>query len=53
MTWLLGHQGGWDEILMFGIPIVLAVLLVRRLEKRRPELADDAQTESEEQNTSP
>lgn len=26
---------------MFGIPIVLAVLLVRRLEKRRPAIDED------------
>ena len=32
--WTLAHQGGWDELLMFGIPIVLAVLAVRWAEKR-------------------
>lgn len=32
--WILAHQGGWDELLMFGIPIVLAVVAVRIAEKR-------------------
>ncbi len=32
--WTLAHQGGWDELLMFGLPIVLAVLAVRWAEKR-------------------
>ena len=32
--WLLAHQGGWDELLMFGLPIVLAVVAVRWAEKR-------------------
>ena len=46
MTWLLAHQGGWDEVLMFGVPIVLAFLLVRRLERRgRRDVENDAQDE--------
>ena len=32
--WTLAHQGGWDELLMFGVPIVLAVLGVRWAERR-------------------
>jgi hypothetical protein len=32
--WTLAHQGGWDELLMFGVPIVLAVIAVRWAEKR-------------------
>jgi hypothetical protein len=34
MPWLLAHAGGWDELLMFGIPIVLAVVAVRMVEAR-------------------
>jgi len=34
MYWTLAHQGGWDELLMFGIPIVIAVVGVRWAEKR-------------------
>ena len=46
MAWLLAHQGGWDEFLMFGVPIVLAFLLVRRLERRgRRDVENDAQDE--------
>ena len=32
--WILAHQGGWDELLMFGVPIVLAVVAVRWAERR-------------------
>lgn len=32
--WTLAHQGGWDELLMFGLPIVLAVMAVRWAERR-------------------
>ncbi len=32
--WVLAHQGGWDELLMFGIPIVLAIVGVRWAERR-------------------
>lgn len=46
MTSLVAHQGGWDEVLMFVIPIVLAFLLVRRLERRgRSEVDSEAQDE--------
>ncbi|MDJ0923570.1 MAG: hypothetical protein QNJ77_03330 [Acidimicrobiia bacterium] len=51
MTWSLAHQGGWDEFLMFAVPIVLAIVIVRRLEKRRPPSGDGPQDES--QNTTP
>ncbi len=33
-SWVLAHQGGWDELLMFGIPIILAVVGVRWAEHR-------------------
>lgn len=32
--WILAHQGGWDELLMFGAPIVLAIVAVRWAERR-------------------
>jgi hypothetical protein len=32
--WLIAHQGGWDELLLFGLPIVLAVLGVRWADRR-------------------
>ena len=31
---LLAHSWGWDEILYFAVPVVLAVLWVRWVEKR-------------------
>lgn len=31
---LLAHQGGWDEVLFFGVPIVIAVGAVWWLERR-------------------
>ena len=37
---LLAHSWGWDEALYFAIPVALAVLWVRRIEKR-PGTPDD------------
>jgi hypothetical protein len=31
---VVAHQGGWDEVLIFGIPVVLAIGAVRWAEKR-------------------
>ena len=45
MEWIIAHQGNWDEILMFAIPIVIAVGAVKWAEKRgarkRAESGDD------------
>jgi hypothetical protein len=45
-VWILAHEGGWDELLMFGVPIVLAVVAVRwaerRAKRRAPEANGDA-----------
>jgi hypothetical protein len=42
---LLAHQGNWDEAIMFFIPIVLAIAVVKLTEKRgakkRAESGDD------------
>ncbi len=43
MTWLLAHQGGWDEILLFVGPIVLAFFVIRGLERRGKKQRDEAQ----------
>lgn len=32
--WLLAHQGGWDELFLFGAPVVLAIVGVRWAERR-------------------
>lgn len=31
---LLAHQGGWDELLWFAVPIVIVVLWVRWAERK-------------------
>ncbi len=31
---VFAHQGGWDELLLFGAPVVLMVLGVRWAERR-------------------
>lgn len=41
---LLAHQGGWDELAMFGIPIVLAVVGVRMVERRATRKRASAET---------
>ena len=41
---ILAHQGGWDEALLFAVPIVIALLAVRwaeRRAKRRKGSAED------------
>lgn len=34
MDWVVAHQGGWDEALMFGIPIAIAIVAVKLAERR-------------------
>jgi cbb3-type cytochrome oxidase subunit 3 len=34
MTGLLGHQGAWDEVLYFAVPVIAVLLWVRWAEKR-------------------
>lgn len=34
MTWILAHQGGWDEALLFAGPLVLAFLAISAFERR-------------------
>ena len=43
---IIAHQYGWDEALLFIVPIAIAVVVVRRIEKRsrskeRPEADED------------
>jgi hypothetical protein len=52
MTWFLAHQGGWDEVLLFVAPIVLAFFVIRGLERRAKSTRED-QEEPESQNTVP
>lgn len=51
---ILAHQGGWDEILLFAAPVILAVWAVRRVERRgrRPDDEPEAETQPEERSDS-
>jgi hypothetical protein len=42
---LIAHQGGWDEIFLFGIPVLVALAAVRFVERRhrRDRPPDDAE----------
>lgn len=48
MVWFLAHAGGWDELLMFGIPIVLAIVAVRMVESRAKAKRESVEVETEE-----
>jgi len=43
---ILAHQYGWDEALLFVVPIVIAVVAVRRLDKKAKR--DDPEPPKEE-----
>lgn len=34
MAWIFAHQGGWDEFLMFAIPVALGWWAIKAAEKR-------------------
>ena len=53
MGLLLGHQGGWDEILLFVGPIALAFFVIRALERRGSANRKTDDHEDSEQNTVP
>ena len=40
MVWLLAHQGGWDEFLMFAIPVGLGWWAIKAAERRSRERAE-------------
>jgi len=42
---ILAHQYGWDEVLLFVVPIMIAVVVVRRLDKRSR--SEDNETEED------
>ena len=48
----LAHQGGWDEILLFGGPVVLAIWAIRRLERRGRDSTDEGVEDSAESEPS-
>ncbi len=34
MMWLVAHQGGWDEILLFVAPLAIAFIAIGAFERR-------------------
>jgi hypothetical protein len=47
--YVVAHQGGWDEILMFVIPIALAFGAIRLIERRNRGRDEEDQSEPESQ----
>ena len=48
---IFSHQYGWDEALLFVVPIAIAVIVVRRLEKRSK--GDEKPPSEDEQGSRP
>jgi hypothetical protein len=49
---ILLHQGGWDEILMFALPALATIWLLRRAERRaRAQAAGREQPQEEPSET--
>jgi cbb3-type cytochrome oxidase subunit 3 len=48
---VLLHQGGWDEILMFALPALATIWLLRRAERRAR--ADAARREQDQEKEEP
>lgn len=42
---VIAHQGGWDEVLLFAIPVVVALVAVRLVERRAARRDDRANTD--------
>ena len=49
---VLLHQGGWDEILMFAVPALVTIWLLRRAERRARAEAAAKEQEHEEPSES-
>ena len=41
MEWIVAHQGGWDEFLMFAVPILIALGAVKYAERRGAKKRED------------
>lgn len=48
IPWLLAHQGGWDELLIFAVPALGAILGLRWAEKRAKRRAQNEQDAREQ-----
>jgi len=42
MPFVFAHQGGWDEILMFAVPVALGWWAIKAAEKRSRRRAEEA-----------
>lgn len=56
MMSFLAHAGGWDELLYFGVPVIIAIAAVRWAEKRtkrriEQERADTAAAQGVDEST--
>lgn len=51
MPWMLAHQGGWDEFLLFAIPVALGWWAIKAAEKRSRARARGNPGESEAPDT--
>lgn len=49
MPFVFAHQGGWDEILMFAVPVALGWWAIKAAEKRSRRRAEDAAAEATEE----
>ncbi len=43
MWWILAHQGGWDEFLMFAVPVALGWWAIKAAEKRSRQRAEESE----------
>jgi hypothetical protein len=53
MSPLLGHQGGWDEALWFLIPVAVALIAVRFVERAQRRRREDEPSEPEQSPNDP
>jgi cytochrome c-type biogenesis protein CcmH/NrfF len=44
---IVAHQGGWDEVLLFAVPVAVALIAVRIVERRARRTQDQAEADSD------
>ena len=52
-TWILAHQGGWDEALFVAGPALILLYALRRAEKRARANAEARQEKASTEETRP
>jgi hypothetical protein len=50
MTWVIAHQGGWDEALYVAVPAVILFYALRKAEKRARAKAEAREAGKAEQD---